>query len=224
MFDKIARRYDLLNHLLSVNIDKRWRKRGVDLLIGYKPLYILDIATGTADFAIECARLQPERITGVDLSDGMLKVAVKKVERRGLTRMIELMKGDAEALSFKDSVFDAVTVGFGVRNFENLMGSLAEIHRVLKPGGAFIVLEFSRPRNPIFRRIYFFYFNRILPFLGRKVSKDSRAYTYLPESVHEFPDGDDFAGILEKAGFENDGIYPQTFGIATIYAARKPKI
>lgn len=223
MFDQISHRYDFLNHLLSVNIDKLWRRRAIRLLRRFKPFTILDVATGTADFAVAAARLNPEKITGIDLSEGMLKIGRKKIEKKGLIPLIELLKADSESLPFGNHSFDAAIVGFGVRNFENLEKGLSEIYRVLNPGGAFIVLEFSQPRNKFFRKLYFFYFNRVLPKLGSLVSKDNKAYTYLPESVREFPDGDDFTGILEKTGFENCRWLPQTMGIATIYEAQKPK-
>lgn len=224
MFDQISHRYDLLNHILSVNIDKTWRRRAVKMLKAFQPKTILDIATGTADFAIAAQRLNPEKITGIDLSEGMLKIGRQKVEKKGLSHLIELRKADSEALPFESQSFDAAIVGFGVRNFENLEQGLTEIFRVLRPGGVFVVLEFSLPKSKVFRRLYFFYFLKVLPWLGRLVSKDNRAYTYLPESVREFPDGEDFARILEKAGFEKCRWVPQTFGIATIYEAQKPKI
>jgi demethylmenaquinone methyltransferase/2-methoxy-6-polyprenyl-1,4-benzoquinol methylase len=223
MFDSISHRYDLLNHLLSVNIDKLWRKKAIKLLAPHHPEKILDIATGTADFAIAATRLNPQKITGIDLSEGMLKKGRQKIEKKGLSGSIELLKADSEALPFDNATFDAAVVGFGVRNFENLEKGLTEIHRVLKPGGVFIVLEFSRPRKAFFKQMYFFYFNNILPMLGRLVSKDNSAYTYLPESVHEFPDGDDFVFILEKIGYHKCSWHPQTFGIASIYKAQKPE-
>jgi demethylmenaquinone methyltransferase/2-methoxy-6-polyprenyl-1,4-benzoquinol methylase len=223
MFDSISHRYDLLNHLLSVNIDKLWRKKAIKLLAPHHPKKILDIATGTADFALAATRLNPKRITGIDLSEGMLKIGRQKIEKRGLSGSIELLKADSEALPFDDATFDAAVVGFGVRNFENLEKGLSEIFRVLKPDGVFIVLEFSRPRKAFFKQLYFFYFNNILPMLGRLVSKDSSAYTYLPESVREFPDGGAFVSILGKTGFLNCSWHPQTFGIASIYKAQKPE-
>ncbi|MGC9355927.1 MAG: ubiquinone/menaquinone biosynthesis methyltransferase, partial [Mariniphaga sp.] len=163
-------------------------------------------------------------ITGIDLSEGMLKIGRQKVEKKGLSHLIELRKADSEALPFENHSFDAAVVGFGVRNFENLEKGLAEIFRVLRPGGVFVVLEFSVPKNKVFRSLYFFYFLKVLPWLGRLISKNSRAYTYLPESVREFPDGENFALILEKVGFEKCRWVPQTMGIATIYQAQKPEI
>lgn len=224
MFDSISHRYDLLNHLLSLNIDKRWRKKAIKLLASHHPESILDIATGTADFALAATRLKPIKITGIDLSEGMLNIGRQKIKKKGLSGSIELLKADSEELPFKDSSFDAVVVGFGVRNFENLEKGLSEIFRVLKPGGIFIVLEFSRPRKAFFKQLYFFYFKNILPMLGRLVSKDNSAYTYLPESVNEFPDGDSFVSILEKTGYQNCSWHPQTLGIASIYKTQKPEI
>jgi demethylmenaquinone methyltransferase/2-methoxy-6-polyprenyl-1,4-benzoquinol methylase len=224
MFDHISHRYDLLNHLLSANIDKLWRKKAIKMLHAFHPGSILDIATGTADFAIASAKLKPEKIVGIDLSEGMLKVGRQKIEKKGLSHLIELQKADSEALPFDDFTFDSAIVGFGVRNFENLEKGLSEIYRVLRPGGVFIVLEFSLPKNKVFRQLYFFYFTKILPWLGKLVSKNNRAYTYLPESVREFPDGDSFVRILEKTGFENCRWIAQTMGIATIYESQKPKI
>lgn len=224
MFDQISHRYDLLNHLLSVNIDKAWRNKAIKMLKAFQPKTILDIATGTADFAIAAGKLNPEKITGIDLSEGMLRIGRQKVEKKGLSNLIELRKADSEALPFENHSFDAAVVGFGVRNFENLEKGLAEIFRVLRPGGVFVVLEFSLPKNKVFRSLYFFYFLKVLPWLGRLISKNSRAYTYLPESVREFPDGENFARILEKAGFEKCRWVPQTMGIATIYQAQKPEI
>jgi demethylmenaquinone methyltransferase / 2-methoxy-6-polyprenyl-1,4-benzoquinol methylase len=222
MFDEISPRYDLLNHLLSVNIDKTWRRKAIQLLRPYQPANILDVATGTADFAMEAATLNPQSITGIDLSEGMLKVGRQKIENKGLSGVIELKKADSENLPFNDDVYDAAIVGFGVRNFENLRKGLAEIFRVLKPGGVFINLEFSKPKNVLFRKLYFFYFIRVLPLMGRLVSKSSRAYSYLPESVLEFPDGDEFAAILRNGGYINVTFKLLTLGIATIYIAQKP--
>ncbi len=223
MFDQISRRYDFLNHLLSLNIDKIWRRKAIKLLRPYRPKKILDIATGTGDFAIACNKLNPEKVTGIDLSEGMLNVGRKKLKNKGLDHIIELRKADSENLPFDTGTFDAAIVAFGVRNFENLEKGLSEINRVLKPGGAFIVLEFSQPRKAPFRQLYFFYFNRVLPLLGRMVSKDNRAYTYLPESVKEFPDGAAFISVLEKTGYEKCRWLPQTFGIASVYEAQKPE-
>ncbi|MFA7491373.1 MAG: bifunctional demethylmenaquinone methyltransferase/2-methoxy-6-polyprenyl-1,4-benzoquinol methylase UbiE [Mariniphaga sp.] len=221
MFDNISPRYDLLNHLLSANIDKLWRRKAVNRLRKFHPAHILDIATGTADFAIAASRISPEKITGVDLSEGMLKMGREKVKRKGLSSIISLQKADSEKLPFEDNKFDAAIVGFGVRNFEHPDTGLSEIYRVLRKGGVLIILEFSKPRNKLIRSIYFFYFTRVLPFWGKLLSRDDRAYTYLPESVMEFPDGENFTGLLEKAGFSACKASPQTMGIATIYEAQK---
>ena len=223
MFDNISPKYDLLNHLLSANIDKVWRKRAVKKLRPLHPQFILDIATGTGDFAVSATKIAHSKITGIDISGGMLEIGRKKIQKKNLTDRIEFIQADSENLPFPDNTFDAATVGFGVRNFENLEKGLAEIKRVLKPGGLFIVLEFSKPRKSPFKEIYYFYFTRILPLLGKLVSKDNRAYTYLPESVNEFPDGERFTKILQTVGFVDAKGFPQTFGIATIYQSVKPK-
>ncbi len=223
MFDNISHRYDLLNHLLSVNIDKIWRRKAIKKLGAHKPLHILDIATGTGDFAIAATKLEDVIVTGIDISEGMLEVGRRKITKRGLSSRIVLQKADSENLPFGDNSFDAAIVGFGVRNFEALEKGLSEIFRVLKDGGVFVVLEFSKPRKAPFKQVYSFYFTNVLPALGRLISKDSRAYTYLPESVKEFPDGDDFTAVLDKVGFQNSRAFPQTFGIASIYKAVKPE-
>jgi demethylmenaquinone methyltransferase/2-methoxy-6-polyprenyl-1,4-benzoquinol methylase len=223
MFNNISPKYDLLNHLLSANIDKIWRKKAIRKLKPYYPKNILDIATGTGDFAIAASGLESTNITGIDISEGMLQVGRRKLEKKNLSDRIKLVKADSENLPFENNTFDAAIVGFGVRNFETLEKGLAEIFRVLKPGGAFIVLEFSKPVKSPFRQIYYFYFMKILPMLGRLISKDSRAYTYLPESVNEFPDGVGFIQVLNKVGFIDSKWYPQTFGIASIYETIKPK-
>jgi len=224
MFDNISPRYDFLNHLLSLNIDKVWRKKAIKKLSRHNPKLILDIATGTGDFAVAATKLKDSKIIGVDISEGMLKVGQKKIRDKGLTERIELLKADSENLPFEGSKFDASVVGFGVRNFENLSLGLEEIFRVLKPGGILIVLEFSKPKITTFKQLYNFYFSKILPLLGKLISKDERAYNYLPESVGEFPDGRDFIEILKKVGFVNCSWHPQTFGIATIYEVQKPEI
>ena len=221
MFDNISAKYDLLNHLFSVNIDKLWRKNAIGELKAFKPQNILDVATGTADCAIAATRIENVAVTGIDISEGMLDVGRKKVERKKLTGRIELLKADSENMQFDDNTFDAVTVGFGVRNFENLEKGLSEILRVLKPGGIFIVLEFSKPVKLPFKQLYYFYFTKIIPFLGRMISKDNNAYTYLPESIKTFPDGEDFIEILRKVGFIERIWYPQTLGIASVYFAQK---
>jgi demethylmenaquinone methyltransferase / 2-methoxy-6-polyprenyl-1,4-benzoquinol methylase len=221
MFDNISHRYDFLNHFLSLGIDKGWRKKAVKLLEPLKPRNILDVATGTGDFALQSLQLNPEKIIGVDISEGMLDVGRKKIRERKLDHRVELRSGDSENLPFEENKFDAVTVGFGVRNFENLERGLQEIFRVLKPGGMAVILEFSRPRTFPFRQVYSFYFKFILPKIGRIVSSDKAAYTYLPESVEAFPDGDDFIHILQQVGFKNTKCRSLTFGISSIYIGTK---
>lgn len=223
MFNHISPRYDLLNHLLSANIDKLWRKKAIKKLNPYHPKLILDIATGTADFAIAATHLKNAKVIGIDISKGMLEIGRKKVKKNGLSDVIQLIKADSENLPFENDKFDAAIVGFGVRNFESLKTGLSEINRVLKPGAVFFVLEFSKPVKTPYRQLYFFYFNKILPFIGKLVSKHSNAYTYLPESVNEFPDGEKFLAILAETGFVNNKCFSQTFGIASIYEAHKPE-
>lgn len=221
MFNNISHRYDFLNHFLSLGIDKIWRRTAIRFLKPFRPRHILDVATGTGDFAIQALSLDPQKITGVDISEGMLDVGRKKLGKLRLTHKIELLRGDSENLQFPENTFDAATVGFGVRNFEDLEKGLAEIRRVLKPGAMLVVLEFSRPRQFPMRQLYNFYFKNILPGLGRLISNDKSAYTYLPESVEVFPDGTDFENILKKVGFKETACKPLTFGISSIYTALK---
>lgn len=221
MFDSIAHRYDFLNQLLSLGIHKGWRKKSIQLLQTQQPKTILDIATGTADFAIEAMRLKPEKVVGVDISSGMLELGRKKIEKLGLQQKIELKLADSENLPFADNSFDAITVGFGVRNFENLEKGIRDMHRVLKPGGRMIILEFSKPRAFFIKQVYTFYFRYITPFIGKIFSKDNSAYRYLPESVNAFPDGEDFLNILRKAGQKEAKAISLTFGIASIYSSTK---
>lgn len=221
MFNNIAPKYDLLNRLLSAGTDIRWRRKAVRLLESEKPKMILDIATGTGDLAIEALMLDPEKIIGIDISEGMLEVGRQKISRMNLSHKIELRKGDSEDLEFPDNYFDAVIVAFGVRNFENLEKGLAGMFRVLKPAGTLVVLEFSKPRNFIFKVFYNFYSKFIMPFIGRIVSKDKSAYTYLPESVKTFPYGEGFLKILLNTGFHSTKCIPLTFGISSVYTAKK---
>jgi len=221
MFDNISHRYDFLNHFLSLGVDKLWRRKAISYLSAQKPEYILDVATGTGDFAIQALSLKPKKIWGIDISEGMLDVGRKKIKQKGLDNVIELKAGDSENIPFEENKFDAVTVAFGVRNFENLEKGLTEIRRVLKPSGKLIVLEFSRPRAFPMKQLYSFYFKAILPRVGRFVSSDNSAYTYLPESVEAFPDGEDFLRILRHVGFNNTQCKPLTFGISSIYSATK---
>ncbi len=221
MFNNISHKYDFLNHLLSMGIDKGWRKKAIKLLQKDQPKTILDIATGTGDFAIEALKLNPEKIIGVDISEGMLKVGREKMVKKGLDQIIELQSGDSENLNFEENFFDASIVAFGVRNFENLEKGLQNMHRVIKKNGKVVILEFSMPTKFPFKQLYQFYFKFILPIIGRIVSKDMSAYTYLPESVQAFPYGKDFLDILQKTGFVNPKCLPLTFGICSIYIAEK---
>lgn len=221
MFNSIAGKYDFLNHFLSAGVDIYWRKKAIDFLARTKPEYILDIATGTGDFAIEALRLKPRKIIGVDISEGMLAVGRRKLEQRQLSPLIELQTGDSEDLQFAENNFDAVMAAFGVRNFENLEKGLTEMYRVLKPGGQVVILEFSKPRTFPFKQGYNFYFKRILPVFGKLISKDHAAYTYLPESVQAFPDGPDFVTILNQVGFKQTAWHSLTFGISAIYTGTK---
>lgn len=223
MFDNIAPTYDKLNHILSLNIDRIWRRRVMRIVRRSQPKSIMDVATGTGDLAIAMAkRVEGAHILGVDLSEEMLQVARTKINRLGLEERIEVSKGDAENLSFvaSDSI-DAATVAFGVRNFENLEGGLSEIYRTLKHGGKFVVLEFSIPRNRFIRWVYAQYSHRLLPRIGAMLSKDRKAYDYLPDSVEEFPAPERFAEILRGVGFKDIKLRSQSFGIAYIYEATK---
>ncbi|WP_363291346.1 bifunctional demethylmenaquinone methyltransferase/2-methoxy-6-polyprenyl-1,4-benzoquinol methylase UbiE [uncultured Rikenella sp.] len=224
MFDSIARRYDLLNHLLSMNIDRRWRAQVVRMIRRQAPQSVLDMATGTGDLAIAVGHALPAAaVTGMDLSPGMLRIGREKVAARFPGREFPMIEGDAEALPFADGAFEAVTCGFGVRNFEDLPKGLREMYRVLAVGGRAYILEFSMPsEHNVPGRLYRFYFRRILPEIGRLVSKDARAYTYLPESVGEFPYGERFCGMLAEAGFADPQMKVLMGGIATIYTAGKP--
>ena len=222
MFDNIAEKYDFLNHFLSLNIDKIWRKKTVLLLKKTKPEKVLDIATGTGDLALEIyKRLKPDKITGVDISEGMLKVAREKIQRKKLSQVIDFRVGDSENLKFDDNYFDAVTVAFGVRNFANLKAGLKEMYRVLKPGGKIVILEFSQPEKFPVKQFYRFYSKYLLPFFGKLFSKDKSAYTYLPESVNAFPYGEKFLKILEETGFSSVGAKKFAFGISSVYYADK---
>jgi demethylmenaquinone methyltransferase/2-methoxy-6-polyprenyl-1,4-benzoquinol methylase len=221
MFDNIAPKYDFLNHFLSLGIDKLWRKKAIRILSAYKSDSILDVATGTGDFAIAASKLKPSKIIGFDLSEQMLNVGRVKVKRLGLDQIIGFQKGDSEAMPFSDEQFDTITVAFGVRNFENLENGLKEFVRVLKPDGVVIILEFSKPKYFPMKQLYYFYFFGILPLIGRMVSKDSSAYSYLPESVMAFPDDQTILSILQKVGLSRTSQKRLSFGIATIYIAQK---
>ncbi|MDD4373888.1 MAG: bifunctional demethylmenaquinone methyltransferase/2-methoxy-6-polyprenyl-1,4-benzoquinol methylase UbiE [Bacteroidales bacterium] len=221
MFDNIARKYDFLNHFLSAGIDKGWRKKVVKLIIQQQPTHILDVATGTADLAIALAQKSKSPITGIDISNGMLEIGREKLKKLKLDQQILLQQADSENIPFADQTFDAVMVAFGVRNFETLDKGIKEMFRVLKPGGMLAVLEFSKPRKFPVKQLYNFYFKYILPMLGRMISKDKAAYTYLPESVGQFPDGKLFLNRMESCGFVKNSEKRLTFGIATIYTGFK---
>jgi demethylmenaquinone methyltransferase/2-methoxy-6-polyprenyl-1,4-benzoquinol methylase len=222
MFNNISPKYDLLNRLLSIGIDILWRRAALSFLKKDKPQKILDIATGTADFALEALKqLQPKQIIGVDISAGMLEKGKEKIKQRQLDDKIQLQLGDSERLLFEDNTFDAVIVAFGVRNFENLERGLADMLRVLKPKGKVVILEFSKPKKAPIKQLYNFYFKNILPSIGKMVSKDARAYTYLPESVQAFPEGKDFTNILEKVGFKSVSCKTLSFGISSVYVGEK---
>ena len=221
MFNNIAHKYDFLNHFLSIGIDILWRKKAIKILKKHKPKMILDIATGTGDFAIEATKLNPKKIIGLDISTGMLEVGKLKIKKKGLDSIIELHEGDSESISYKSNIFDAVIVAFGVRNFENLELGLSEMLRVIKPGGRTVILEFSKPTKFPIKQVYNFYFLKILPLWGRIFSKDNSAYTYLPESVKAFPYGNKFEQILLEVGFKNVSSKTLSFGIASIYVGVK---
>jgi demethylmenaquinone methyltransferase/2-methoxy-6-polyprenyl-1,4-benzoquinol methylase len=221
MFDDISPKYDLLNRVLSMGIDTIWRTRVVNILSKGKPEKILDVATGTADLAIALRKTGAKQIIGADISEGMLRVGREKIKEKGLDSLISLEYGDSENLKYDSDTFDAVTVAFGARNFENLQKGLSEMRRVLKPGGTIAVLEFSQPQKFPFRQLYHFYFHNVLPVVGRLVSKNSSAYTYLPESVSVFPYGQKFVQILQETGFKNCTCIGLTFGIASIYIGNK---
>ena len=216
MFNEISGRYDFLNHFLSFGIDHWWRRKFVSVLSKKKPLLILDVATGTGDLAIAMRTLSPEKITGIDIASQMLDIGKIKIEKKKLTGKIIFLTGDAESIPFPDKSFDAVTVAFGVRNFENLEKGLLEMKRILKPGGTMQILEFSHPGSAPFKQIYRFYSRFIIPFFGKIISRNNQAYSYLPESVAAFPSGDDFIRILEKIGMENSSYISLTFGISSI--------
>ena len=222
MFDNIAPKYDLLNHTLSMSIDRVWRRRVVGEVRRAKPGRILDVATGTGDLAIAMARrIRDVQVLGVDLSEQMLAVARRKIEARGLDGRIVLDRGDAERLAVADASVDVATVAFGVRNFGDLGAGLRELARTIKPGGKVVILEFSRPRNRVFRALYEFYSYKILPRIGGLVSRDKRAYEYLPASVGEFPAPEEFMAMMARAGFRNCRARSQSFGIAQIYIGER---
>ncbi len=222
MFNDIAGKYDFLNRFLSAGIDITWRKKALRQLKDTKTEQILDVATGTADVAIMATgMLHPVKVTGIDISEGMLDIGRKKIQKLGLQDKIELLNGDSEAINFNDNTFDAVTVAFGVRNFQHLEKGLLEIKRVLKPGGKLIVLEFSKPSLPLVKPLYSFYMKTITPNLGRFFSKNRNAYSYLDQSIKKFPEGKNFTNILDNLGFLKTYCKPLSFGICTIYCGVK---
>jgi len=223
MFDNVSPKYDFLNHLLSGGIDFWWRKKAISMLRAEKPQLILDIATGTGDLAVEAVKqLKTEKVIGVDISEGMLSFGREKMKKLGLESKIVLQMGDSENLQFENNTFDAVIVSFGVRNFENLEKGLTDMCRVTKSGGTCMVMEFSNPKTPVIKQLYNFYNATILPFIGKLVSNDSSAYSYLPESVKAFPEGENFLKVFEKAGFRHTKCIPLTFGVCSIYLGKKP--
>jgi len=220
MFNMIASKYDFLNHTLSLGMDYVWRKKAIKKILN-NPKEILDIATGTGDFAISAAKHTQANITGIDISDQMIYVGNKKIQQKKLNNRIKLSIEDSENLPFLDNSYDAITAGFGVRNFENLEKGLSEIHRVVKKNGYVVILEPSTPKAFPLKQIFSIYFQKILPFIGSLVSKDKSAYSYLPNSVKSFPEGDDFLKILNKQGFSKTNYYPLSFGIVSMYVAIK---
>ena len=225
MFDSIAGRYDFLNHFLSLGIDRTWRNKAIEIISrssGHSR--ILDVATGTGDLAIAAMKLNPEKVTGIDISPGMLVIGCEKLRKKGLAGRIELFEGDSENIDFPDSSFDVAMVAFGVRNFSNPVKGLAEMNRVLFPGGMIMVLEFSKPTTFPFKQIFNFYFLRILPLFGQLVSKNRDAYQYLPETVMKFPDNEEFIKLLSLAGFTRINQKRLSFGIASIYTGFKSDV
>ena len=222
MFDNIAYRYDFLNRFLSAGVDIWWRKKAIRQLEKLNPKQILDVATGTADVAImTTSLLHPDKITGIDISDGMLEIGRAKIKKQGLENTIELINGDSEAIIFPDDSFDAVTVAFGVRNFEHLEKGLSEIKRVLKPGGKLVVLEFSQPKAPVVAQLYNVYMKLVAPNVGKLFSKNRNAYKYLDESIKKFPEGKNFTLILDNLGYTNTYCKPLSLGICSIYCGEK---
>lgn len=222
MFNDIAFRYDFLNRFLSAGIDVRWRRKAIRQLEKNQPKSLLDVATGTADVAIMASEmLKCESIKGIDISDGMLEIGRKKIQKLGLQNTIELLNGDCETINFSEHSFDAVTVAFGVRNFANLEKGLSEINRVLKPGGKLVVLEFSKPRNTVVKFMYNLYMKFICPNVGKLFSKNRSAYQYLDESINKFPEGKDFTAILDNLGYRNIYSKPLSLGICSIYCGEK---
>ena len=221
MFNNISKTYDFLNHFLSLGIDIIWRKKAINELKKDHPKLILDVATGTADLAIMAQKyLHPDKITGIDISEGMLELGRKKIAAAGITN-IELLKGDSEKINFPDNSFDAITVSFGVRNFEHLSIGLTEMNRVLKPGGKLVVLEFSKPKTTAFKGLYKIYMNVVAPGVGKMISKNQAAYQYLNDSVKAFPEGENFIRIMETCGYSNTRLRRLSLGICSLYIGEK---
>ena len=222
MFDSIAPRYDFLNHFLSFGIDRCWRRTAVSIIAKHhRNPEILDVATGTGDLAISAMKIDPAKVTGIDISEKMFEVGREKIRKKGFSDKIELSEGDSEDIPFPDESFDVVMAGFGIRNFSDPSKGLREMKRVLRAGGLVLILEFSVPESFPFRQVYGFYFRRILPLAGRIISKDRMAYSYLPDSVSEFPYGGEFLEMMESAGFLRTGQRKLTGGIATVYTGFK---
>ena len=221
MFNNISANYDFLNHFLSLGIDHLWRKKAIKQLKNLEVKKVIDIATGTGDFAIASLKLNPDEVIGVDISSGMLEVGAKKMKNKGHDKTIKMILGDSENLAFEDNYFDALTVGFGVRNFENLEKGLSEMLRVIRPGGKIVILEFSKPKKFPVKQVFSFYSKYFIPFFGKQISKDPQAYAYLPESVAAFPEGKEFENILKKLNYKSVQSILLSGGIATIYTGTK---
>jgi demethylmenaquinone methyltransferase / 2-methoxy-6-polyprenyl-1,4-benzoquinol methylase len=225
MFDSIAWRYDFLNHFLSFGIDRLWRKRAVRIISRYNhDPDILDVATGTGDLAITAMMINPSKVTGIDISQNMLEIGKEKIRKKGFSGKIDLISGDSENIPFGDNLFDVAMVAFGVRNFADPLKGLREMRRVLRDNGMILVLEFSKPSGFLFRKIYYFYFSNILPFVGKLFSKDKAAYSYLPDSVYKFPDNEAFLQLLTDAGFSGTRQVKLTGGVASIYTGFKKSV
>ena len=221
MFNNISANYDFLNHFLSLGIDHLWRKKAIKQLKNLEVKKVIDIATGTGDFAIASLKLNPDEVIGVDISSGMLEVGAKKMKNKGHDKTIKMILGDSENLAFEDNYFDALTVGFGVRNFENLEKGLSEMLRVIRPGGKIVILEFSKPKKFPVKQVFSFYSKYFIPFFGKRISKDQQAYAYLPESVAAFPEGKEFENILRNLNYKSVQSIILSGGIATIYTGTK---
>jgi demethylmenaquinone methyltransferase/2-methoxy-6-polyprenyl-1,4-benzoquinol methylase len=221
MFDNIAPTYDKLNRIMTMGIDILWRRKAVKMLAKYNPKIMADVATGTGDFAIESMRLKPTKIIGIDISPQMLEVGKQKMKAKGLDKTIEMLLGDSESLKLEDNAVDAITIGFGVRNFEDLKKGLSEVRRILRPGGAVVILEPSFPTKFPLKQLFQLHFNVLTPMVGKMISGDSSAYAYLPASVGAFPNGDDFLKICSEVGFKNGSYHPMTFGMCSMYLLEK---